>query len=122
MKTFTIVARNIARSISSFGVWIGERIGLRLRQIRYEVVEDLPDDLAHSTLYIAGAAPNMWAAAMLCPCGCKNVIQLNLLTQAKPCWKLTLHEDGSASLTPSVWRSKGCRSHFWLRRGRVEWC
>ena len=122
MKWSVGVAKGIARRVGLACASIGERIGLRPQRIRYEVVDELPDHPARSTLYLAGDAPNMWAAAMLCPCGCKSVIQLNLLTQAKPCWKPTLHEDGSASLTPSVWRSKGCQSHFWLRRGRVEWC
>jgi len=26
------------------------------------------------------------------------------------------------SLKPSIWLQGGCRSHFWVRRGRVEWC
>ncbi|MDM9644782.1 DUF6527 family protein [Rhizobium sp. S163] len=26
------------------------------------------------------------------------------------------------TLHPSVWRNSGCRSHFWVRRGRIAWC
>ena len=40
----------------------------------------------------------------------------------RPGWKLRDHWDGTASLAPSVWRKVGCKSHFWLRKGRVEWC
>jgi hypothetical protein len=29
---------------------------------------------------------------------------------------------GRPTLRPSVWLRTGCRSHFWIRDGRVEWC
>lgn len=108
--------------LRSLGARVAERLGLRPTRVRYKVVEDLPEAHTSATLYVAGVAPNAWAASMLCPCGCKSVIELNLLAQAKPCWRVTMHSDGSASLTPSVWRTKGCRSHFWLRHGLINWC
>ncbi|WP_342427499.1 DUF6527 family protein [Rhizobium leucaenae] len=46
---------------------------------------------------------------------------MNLLPDERPCWKITCHDDGTASLHPSVWRKKDCGVHFWLRRGRVHW-
>lgn len=81
-----------------------------------------PDELKAFTMYVAGEEQHLWAAAMLCPCGCGDVIELNLLKQASPCWSVRLHADGSVSLVPSVWRSKGCRSHFLVRHGRIGWC
>lgn len=30
--------------------------------------------------------------------------------------------DPSITLQPSVWRKIGCRSHFFLRRGLIQWC
>lgn len=30
--------------------------------------------------------------------------------------------DGTVSIKPSGWRQKGCRSHFFLKRGQIEWC
>lgn len=89
---------------------------------RFENVEDLPDDLKPLKLYLAGDPKNPWAAAMLCPCRCGARIELNLLQAAKPCWRAEAHRDGTASLWPSVWRQKGCRSHFFLRQGQIEWC
>jgi hypothetical protein len=59
---------------------------------------------------------------MICPCGCKEVINLNLLKTVRPRWSVKEHPDRTVTLTPSVWRQKGCRSHFFLRRGRIEWC
>ncbi|WP_396127403.1 DUF6527 family protein [Acidicapsa acidisoli] len=85
-------------------------------------VEDMPDELTPYRLYVAGEAGNYWAAALICPCGCEAVIRLNLLRQVRPCWKTQEHDDGTVSLSPSVWRQHGCRSHFFLRHGKIEWC
>ena len=85
-------------------------------------VEDLPDDLKEHRVYLAGEGVNVWAAAMRCPCGCGDRIELNLLPQSRPSWRADVHGDGTVSLTPSVWRQKGCRSHFILRLGRITWC
>lgn len=87
-----------------------------------ERVEDLPDDIQPLKLYLAGSDQNLWAAAMVCPCGCKDRIELNLLKTAKPCWTALVNPDGTATLEPSVWRQKGCGSHFFLRNGLIEWC
>lgn len=85
-------------------------------------VEEFPEIFGKAKVYLAGEGENLWAAAMVCPCGCGDVIELNLLKQARPCWNIQLHPDKTLSLAPSVWRQKGCRSHFWLRRGTIDWC
>lgn len=87
-----------------------------------ERVEDFPDRLRPARVYLAGEGTNLWGAALLCPCGCGETIQLNLLKQVRPCWTVSEHADGSVSLAPSVWRSHGCNSHFFVRHGRIEWC
>ena len=47
---------------------------------------------------------------------------MNLLPDERPRWSLTLNADGTATLYPSIWRNRGCHSHFWLRGGRIQWC
>ncbi len=84
-------------------------------------IDEVPDSFQHQCLYLIGeGAP--WAAACLCPCGCGEVINLSLLEEDSPSWKLSFDRDGLPTLSPSIWRTKGCRSHFFLRRGRVVWC
>ena len=61
-----------------------------------------------------------WAVLMMCPCGCQEVIELSLSRASKASWSLTT-QCGRPTLHPSVWRNTGCRSHFWLRNGRVDW-
>jgi hypothetical protein len=90
----------------------------RLRSIN---VAELPEALKSRSLYLIGTR-NPWSVAFLCPCGCGDLIQLSLLGYDSPSWTLTLARGGFATLAPSVWRTKGCCSHFFVRRGRVIWC
>lgn len=85
-------------------------------------VVELPNTLKPHRLYVEGEDGEAWIVAFLCPCECGEVIQLNLLTGQRPRWSLTEHEDGTATLHPSVWRHVGCKSHFFLRTGLVSWC
>lgn len=85
-------------------------------------VVELPDELEAKKIYVAGENRFLWFAALLCPCGCGAILQVSLLTDTRPRWCLTEHKDGTVSLHPSVWRVKDCRSHFFLRRGLIEWC
>jgi hypothetical protein len=101
--------------------WAGGRVGGRRGpRLRYERLEEFP--LNPATLYVAGEQPYMWAAALLCPCGCGEVIELNLMELASPRWSVREHRDGSVTLVPSVWRTKGCRSDFLVRHSRIDWC
>lgn len=102
------VARELLRPWITKSYWRIVRVG------------ELPDILKRGSLYLIGdGAP--WSAALLCPCGCRDVIQLSLLDGDPPRWRLSLDGDGLPTLVPSVRRTQGCRSHFFLRRGRVVW-
>lgn len=86
------------------------------------VVDDVPDAVRARHLYLVGDSGSTWAAAFLCPCGCGEVIQLSLMPDDRPRWTLTLHDDKTVTLYPSVWRVRGCKSHFFVRQSMVEWC
>jgi hypothetical protein len=107
---------------------LGQRIWLgvyRLFVPPYGTVvikEALPEVLGRRILYVLQDDGYREQAAMICPCGCGRILHMNLIPDERPCWRLTEHGDGTVSLHPSVWRKKDCGSHFWFRRGRVEWC
>ena len=84
--------------------------------------DELPDELETDCVYLVGENGFLWSAALLCPCGCGAVVQLNLLPDAEPCWRVDQHGDDTITLAPSVWSRKGCGSHYFLRRGFVKWC
>lgn len=92
------------------------------RPYRAAHVEELPRRISGGVVYIVGENGHVWAAAMICPCGCGETIHMNLLPEARPRWTFEQHTDRSVSLHPSVWRQKGCRSHFFVRRGAIVWC
>jgi len=101
----------------------GPKAQKKQRPFSTVLVEDnLPAGLEPYTLYVVSDDGFLEQAAMVCPCGCNRVLQMNLLTDERPCWTLTQHDDGTASLYPSVWRKKDCGSHFWFRHGTVQWC
>ena len=83
---------------------------------------DLPSILKRKVLYVVQEDDFLWHASMVCPCGCREQIHMNLLPDERPCWKLKVHSDQSVSLSPSVWRKVGCKSHFWFRLNKIHWC
>ncbi|MHA6913575.1 DUF6527 family protein [Ralstonia pseudosolanacearum] len=109
----------VGRAVAALAVWVWRCFGLT-PGYRIVVVEDLPDQISDGLLYAVGESGNYWQAALICPCGCGATIQLPLTQDARPRWLLSGPQK-SPTLAPSVHRTVGCRSHFFLRRGRVEW-
>ena len=91
---------------------------------RYGVVAvgDLPETLVAKRLYAVSEGGQCWLAALSCPCGCGDTIQLPMIEGQRPRWTLTATTFRFPTLAPSIDRTAGCRSHFWLRRGKIEWC
>lgn len=109
----------LAREISSRFVAIFRRAPKPLRTVH---LTELPEDLDPNAVYVLGEGKHRWFVAMLCPCGCGTTVQVSLLPDATPRWRLVEHPDRTISVEPSIWGRIGCRSHFFLRRGFVEWC
>ena len=84
-------------------------------------VEEPPEILRPRTVYLLGEGEHIWSVAMLCPCGCGEQIQLSTV-DGRPRWSVEIECDGSVTLRPSVWRRVGCKSHFFLSSGLVQWC
>jgi hypothetical protein len=49
-----------------------------------------------------------------CPCGCGELLRINLTPSIRPCWRLRISGNGKLSLYPSIDRESGCYSHFFL--------
>lgn len=84
------------------------------------VLSDLPNRLKNDVLYVVEEDGFQEQAAMICPCGCGQVLHMNLLDDERPCWEVTVNADLTPSLHPSVWRQVGCKSHFWFKNGKVQ--
>lgn len=87
----------------------------RVTQLKQCFVEFIPDEIDDATLYIS---MEYGTVRHKCCCGCGE----HVVTPLSPTdWKLTF--DGETiSLHPSIgnW-SFDCRSHYWIRNGRVTW-
>lgn len=102
-----------------------KRLWLRIfpgARIRLQAIKEEPDFLRKTIAYLVGEQGHEWHVVMMCPCGCGEKIFLNLLPDTRPLWRLTAHSDGTFTMSPSVWRTAGCGSHFFIRRSRIEWC
>lgn len=102
-----------------FWLWL---VGLFDQTYKFEINEGLfPKRLEKRRIYILTEDGDPWEAKMVCPCGCDEVLDLNLIPDDHPTWKASADAQGRATLYPSVWRHVGCRSHFWVRGGRILW-
>ncbi|MGM9481992.1 DUF6527 family protein [Roseateles sp. NT4] len=88
---------------------------MKQRQFSPQFVEYLPDNLEEGVLYVSMPYA---VAAHRCACGCKKEV----VTPLSPTdWKL-IFDGENVSLDPSIgnW-SFPCRSHYFIRGGRVQW-
>jgi|CXWL01.1.fsa_nt_gi hypothetical protein len=102
-------------------LWLQDKYFARWGCFHVVEDEDLPDMALPGKLHLIGEDGRYWIAAMRCPCGCGELLEMNLLLDSEPVW--TLGIDATVpTLHPSVWRKNGCRAHYLLRSGRVIWC
>lgn len=88
----------------------------RRYELSHSYVEFVPMDLDQGILYIS---TRFKTASHLCCCGCGQKV-VTPLNPAK--WRLEDH-GSTVSLSPSVGLGAfPCRSHYWIRRSRVQWC
>ena len=83
--------------------------------MRHEFVAFVPEKLDADTIYVALEHD---VAVHLCACGCGNEV----VTPLSPAeWSLT-YNGKDISLYPSIgnW-SFPCKSHYWIKAGRIDW-
>lgn len=94
---------------------------LPARKLQILQGDALPEKLPRRDLLLLRDSGEDWCVGLRCPCGCGQHIELPLIQEANPRWKLRVEPDGAPTLAPSVWLQDGCRSHFFVRRGKVVW-
>lgn len=88
---------------------------MTIKNLTPQFVESFPQKLEPGELYLA---MDFATAAHLCACGCGNKV----ITPFSPTdWQMSFDGE-TVSLKPSIgnWTFK-CRSHYWVRSGRIEW-
>jgi hypothetical protein len=84
--------------------------------------DSLPEKLPLWNLIVAREGDEDWCVGLRCPCGCGQRLEMMLLRGVKPRWDVSVDARGRVSLHPSVWLREGCKSHFWVRSGKIIWC
>ena len=64
--------------------------------------DSLPPKMPIRSIVVAIEDEEIWCVGLKCPCGCGYTIEI--------------------SLFPSVFLKKGCKSHFWIKNGKILWC
>jgi len=101
-------------------VWLKSLYGT---SYKLKIIDEfLPNKLSSTILYIVQEDGFYEHASMICPCGCGEILHMNLIPDERPLWKIIKNSNGTISLHPSIWRKNGCRSHFWLRNSCIYWC
>ncbi|NKN03071.1 DUF6527 family protein [Rhizobium leguminosarum] len=81
-----------------------------------------PDELGPGQAIVVGSAERPKWITFPCPSGCGVALLLSLNPDRRPRWNVTQDWLGRPSITPSIHRTDGCRCHFWMKKGKVEWC
>jgi hypothetical protein len=110
--------------LNRFWHWFStKRAGWRVPAYKATYVSDPPDTAKRNQLFVVGTRTDPFQVVMGCPCGCRRPIYLDLVpSHGAQHWKLEVSPSALPTLSPSVWRVDGCRSHFLLKAGRVVWC
>jgi len=88
---------------------------MTIKRLTPQFVEHFPEKLEPGELYLA---MEFATAAHLCACGCG----VKVITPFSPTdWQMSFDGE-TVSLKPSIgnWTFR-CRSHYWIRSGRIEW-
>lgn len=72
-------------------------------------------------ILVQGGGADKWAC-FRCPGGCGERIDLPLVPNRSPRWRVHVDRLGRPSVEPSVRQLEGCRCHFWISKGQVRWC
>ncbi|WP_407696488.1 DUF6527 family protein [Sphingomonas abietis] len=109
---------------TSTGLWRSARKSLarRLRsRVKVTAVDERPTMIRKNRLYVTVRSGKAGFGFMVCPCGCGETLHLRFFGDRHPRWSIGALK-GNATVHPSVWRTTGCRSHFVLTDGQINWC
>lgn len=97
----------------------------RANQIRFTGTYSSRDEAAAAlkeagdTALVHRGVPRM--LLMRCPCGCGDILVVNLDKRAGPAWRI-YQRGKSLTLFPSYWRDSKCESHFVVWSNNIYWC
>lgn len=89
---------------------------MRIDTLKVEYVKHIPHELEQGIIYFSN---EFNTAIHLCACGCGNQTVTPFGVDG---WHY-FDDNGKLTLEPSIGNfSFPCKSHYFIRGGRVEWC
>lgn len=89
--------------------------------VEYSEDNPTPNKVQDKVLFVVGGKGYVKWVYIKCPCGCGDILTLSLMKKNRPSWNLKVDKLHRPTLYPSVWKNDGCKSHFWIRKGKLEW-
>lgn len=80
------------------------------------------DNIETGWIYVVGGKGYQKWAYFRCPKHDAEIIKLSLMPNHRPRWAIHIDFIERPTITPSVRQLDGSFSHFWLKKGQVEWC
>lgn len=111
--------------VLSWIAWLLTALGLAAKpRFRARWSESTPNtkQLSEDDFVIVQSGEHLKWACFRCPCGCGEKISLSLANNRRPSWRVATDWTARPTVHPSVWQTAGCYSHFWIRKGEIEWC
>jgi len=76
--------------------------------------------LALGVIVVIAASQTPKMLRFFCPCGCCEILTVNLMANVSKAWRVTYNPNRGVSLWPSVWLDGQCQSHFILRNNTAR--
>lgn len=91
---------------------------MRHETLKPKFVEHIPEELQEGVIYVSR---KFETAVHLCACGACGNQTVTPFNQGG--WSIHIENDKSVTLSPSIgnWQFP-CKSHYFIRDNRVEWC
>lgn len=95
------------------------RIRKTVTYTKYVIVENQAAAISatndKTVLAVIGTKVKPKLLLLYCPCGCNELLRINLSAVTRPTWRIRFNKNNTISLYPSVDLDTGCRAHFILR-------
>lgn len=107
-----------------FLTWLLAWLGLIKKPdfvVRYSAVHPSQDEIGPGEMVIVRSGAYTKWACIRCPCGCGEKISLSLDQNRRPRWNVSVDFLSRPTVSPSVHQLAGCRAHFWIKEGQVDW-
>lgn len=104
--------------------WFKKKLGLDKKENKYKLVLINGNEevvIKPNCLYLEKRGDkNRWVY-LKCPCKCNETISINLMKSAYPNWNIRINNGDNVTLYPSVDKTTGCKSHFFIRNSTIVW-